>query len=102
MPHTIPTPKDMRSSGEHAVPDGAPLTEEETFAMAWLDGIFATDLDARIGRMRWTDDATGLPTGRPVWTFKFAGPHNWFVGQDGETLRALILHAYRSAINADS
>ena len=72
----------------------APLTDEETEALAWLDAEMASDLAARIRRYdhRWTlslhnvrDTATKMGS--------------YFVGGENETLRALILHAYRTAVN---
>ncbi len=100
--HTSMTEKDRRTfavAGDLMVSafNAVPLTSEEQEAMDWMDEIFATDLNARIGRMRWTDDASGAPTGQPVWTFKYDGDRNWFVGHEGETLRALILSAYRTS-----
>jgi hypothetical protein len=92
--HTTPVEKDLPR-----VPtfDAVPLSREEQEAMDWMDDLFATDLSARIGRMRWTDAAMGEASSPPVWTFKYEGDRNWFVGQPRETLRALILHAYRTS-----
>lgn len=107
--HTNPTEKDYHSTladgiarlGLDVMPAGAlhaiPQTAEEQRALEWLDDIFDRDLDCRIGRMRWVDDETGEKVGQPVWTLKFNGAGNWFVGHEGESLRIFILHCYRQA-----
>lgn len=105
MSHTEPTNQDYHGSLARGIdllmPTNAlhaiPMTADEQRALEWLDDIFDRDLDARIGRMRWVDDETGEKVGQPVWTLRFNGTGNWFVGHEGESLRIFLLHCYRQA-----
>ena len=86
--HTTPSEKDMRSTGEFL---SVTLQTEERAALAWLDEVMVGDFSARIRRYdhRWTLSLHG------------GAPHtkggSFFVGEPDESLRVLILHAYRTA-----
>lgn len=74
----------------------APLTDDETDALTWLDEQMESDFSARIRRYKH------------CWTLSLHGgaPHtdhgSYFVGQPNETLRQLILNAYHTAVMADA
>lgn len=63
-----------------------PLTAEEQAALAWLDVVFARHADARILRRSRS------------WVLTWGGPENHFMGVPNDTLRSVILHAYRTSV----